>query len=213
MSVDAEKTILALPDVEACRIIYESGELDQIYVSANIPTKRPAERLQHIKSLVRSIVGALALEHGWDIDYRKVKVVDYIEPQSEAPPAYEPRIRIIAAYIRYSPAPQVRVELGLGSSTYSGQVPYDESSPTESAIDAFLEAFHQTGLGQAGLVFVYEIPSCLSHGTLVIVKLRYRCGDYEEIELLGIGESQQDLILCTVRACLGALNRRIGLYV
>ncbi|NMB46555.1 MAG: hypothetical protein GX998_09125 [Firmicutes bacterium] len=212
MSVDAEKTILALPEVEACRIIYHEGELEQIYVSANIPTQQPAERLQHIKSLVRSVVGALALEHGWEIDYRKVKVVDSLETDEPRPREREPRVRIIAAYVRYFPEPQVRVELNLGSSTYSGEAPFDDAHPSESTIAAFLRAFHQMGLGQANLIFAYEIPSGLSHRTLVIVKLQYRYDDGEGIELLGIGESQQDLILCTVRACLDALNRKIGLH-
>jgi len=85
MSVDAEKTILALPEVEACRVIYQDGELEQIYVSANIPTQEPAARLQYIKSLVRSVVGALALEHGWNVDYRKVKIVDSLETDWEEP--------------------------------------------------------------------------------------------------------------------------------
>ena len=212
MSVDAEKTILALPEVEACRIIYQDDELDQIYVSANIPTQRPAERLQYIKSLVRSVVGVLALEHGWDVDYRKVKIVDSLESGSREPPICEPRIRIIAAYIRYSPEPHVKVELDLGSSVYSGQAPYDAADPIESAIQAFSQAFHQMELGQISLVFAYEISSCPSHDTLVIVKVRYRSNKGNETELLGIAESQQDLILCAVRACLGALNRKIGLY-
>lgn len=212
MSVDAEKTILALPEVEACRIIYQDGELEQIYVSTSIPTQHPAERLQYIKSLVRSVVGVLALEHGWDVDYRKVKIVDSLEADFKKPPICEPRIRIVAAYIRYSPEPHVKVELDLGSSIYIGQAPYDAADPKESAIQAFSQAFHQMELGQISLIFTYEIPGCPSHETLVIVKLRHRCSKGSETELLGIAESQQDLILCTVRACLDALNRKIGLY-
>jgi hypothetical protein len=212
MSVDAEKTILALPEVEACRIIYEGDELEQIFVSTHIPTQHPAERLQYIKSLVRSVVGVLALEHGWDVDYRKVKIVDSLETDSQKPPVCEPRVRIIAAYVRYLPEPHVRVELDLGNSAYSGQAPYNAGDPTGSAIQAFSQAFHQMELGQISLVFTYEIPSCPSHDTLVIVKLRFKYGEHNEAELLGIAESQQDLILCAVRACLDALNRKIGLY-
>jgi hypothetical protein len=212
MSVDAEKTILALPEVEACRVIYQDGELEQIYVSANIPTREPAARLQYIKSLVRSVVGALALEHGWNVDYRKVKIVDSLETDWEEPHVGEPRIRIIAAYVKYLPGPEVHVELSLGSSTYTGLAPYDSANPTECAIEAFLQAFHQMELGQVSLAFAHVIPSCFYHGTLVITKLQHKYSEQPETELLGIAESHQDLILCTVRACLDALNRKIGLY-
>lgn len=212
MSVDAEKTILALPQVQACRVMYQDGELEQIYVSANIPTQEPTARLQYIKSLVRSVVGALALEHGWDVDYRKVKIVDSLETDWEKPHSGEPRIRIIAAYIKYFPGPEVHVELSLGGSTYAGLAPYDSINPTDSAIEAFLETFHQMGLGQVSLAFAQVIPSCLYHDTLVITKLRHKYSGQAETELLGIAESNQDLILCTVRACLDALNRKIGLY-
>ena len=214
MSIDAEKTVLALPEVKACRIFYQDNELDQIYVSADIPAKHPAERLQCIKSLVRSIVGALALKHGWNIDYRKVKIVDSLEVDldSQSVKQYEHRIRIMAAYIRYLPEPEVCVELELNGSTYSAHAPYDAADPARSAIEAFLEAFHPMGLGQASLVFVNQIPESLSHGHLVIVKLRLADARNQEAELLGIAESRQDLMLCTVRACLSALNRKVRLY-
>ena len=212
MLVDAEKTILALPEVESCRIIYRDGELDQIYVSAKIPTQQPGERLQFIKSLVRSVVGALALEHGWNIDYRKVKIVDSLDvPAADKPRIRESRIRIVAAYIRYASEPEVRVELALNGSTYTGQARYYASNPVEAAMAAFLNAFHQMGLGEVSPIFAHEIPGCLSHGNLVITKLRYEC-DEHATDLLGIAESHQDLILCTVRACLDALNRRVALY-
>lgn len=74
MSMDAEKTILSLPEVKGCRIFYDENGIDQIYVSASIPAQGSAGRLQYIKSLVRSVVGALALEYGWNVDYRKVKL-------------------------------------------------------------------------------------------------------------------------------------------
>ncbi|NLA57890.1 MAG: hypothetical protein GX855_03165 [Firmicutes bacterium] len=212
MSVDAEKTILALPEVESCRIIYRDGELDQIYVSAKIPTQHSGERLQFIKSLVRSVVGALALEHGWHIDYRKVKVLDSLDGSTaDKPRVREARIRIVAAYIRYTSEPEVRVELALNESTYTGQARYDASDPTGSATAAFLNAFHQMGLGEVTPIFTHEIPGYLAHGNLVITKLRYKCGEHPT-DLLGIAESHHDLILCTVRACLDALNRRVALY-
>ncbi|HHV94141.1 MAG TPA: hypothetical protein GXX47_06370 [Firmicutes bacterium] len=211
MSVDAEKTILALPEVESCKIIYRDGELDQIYVSAKIPTQHPGERLQFIKSLVRSIVGALALEHGWNVDYRKVKIVDSLEfPAPEKPKNGEPRIRIVAAYLRYAPQPEVRVELAFRESMYTGQAPYDASDLPGAATAAFIDAFHKLNLGEVTPIFTREIPGCLAHGDLVITKLRYKYGG-SSTDLLGVAESHQDLILCTVRACLDALNRRVAL--
>ncbi len=216
MSIDAEKTVLSLPEVKACRIFYQGDELDQIYVSADISAASPSERLQSIKSLVRSIVGILALEHDWDIDYRKVKIVDSLETEpdmaSVAPIEHQSnRIRILAAYIRYSPEPKVFVELGHSGSTYAGHAPYNAAEPARSAVEAFLEAFHPMDLGQASLVFVNQLPESLSHSRLVIVKLRLVDANNQETELLGIAESKQDLMLCTVRACLSALNRKIAL--
>ncbi len=212
MSVDAEKTILALPEVESCRIIYRDGELDQIYVSARIPTHHPRERLQFIKSLVRSETGALALEHGWNIDYRKVKIVDSLDaPVADKPKLQEARIRIVAAYIRYTPQPEVRVELAFNGSNYGGQARYDAADPTGAAAAAFIEAFHQMDLGEVVPIFAHEIPGCLAHGNLVIAKMRYTCNG-QQADLLGIAESNQDVILCTVRACLDALNRKVALY-
>ena len=212
MSVDAEKTILALPEVESCRIIHRDGELDQIYVSARIPSQHHGERLQFIKTLLRSVVCALALEHGWNVDDAKVNIVDSLEaPASDKQRVRETRIRIVAAYIRYTSEPEVRVELALNESIYTGQARYDASNPTASATSAFLDAFHQMGIGEVIPIFAYEIPGCLSHGNLVITKVRYKFGDHAT-DLLGIAESHQDLILCTVRACLDALNRKVALY-
>lgn len=214
MSMDAEKTILSLPEVKGCRIFYDENGIDQIYVSASIPAQGSAGRLQYIKSLVRSVVGALALEYGWNVDYRKVKIVDHLdtELQQQWPVRQDKRIRIIAAYIKYLPGPQVRIEIELDGSTYAGVAPYDERDPISSTIEAFMEAFHLIDLGQVSLVFAHQIPASLAHSHLIIVKLRYKSNDGEEAELLGIAESRQDFLLCTVRACLSALNRKIGLY-
>ena len=217
MSKDAEKTVLSLPEVKACRIFYQGDELEQIYVSADISATSPTERLQSIKSLVRSIVGVLALEHDWNIDYRKVKIVDSLETEpssSSLEPVEQPnsRIRIMAAYIRYLPEPKVSVELGLNDSTYAGHAPYNAAEPARSAVEAFLEAFNPMDLGQASLIFVNQLPESLSHSRLVIVKLRLIDANNQETELLGIAESKQDLMLCTVRACLSALNRKIAWY-
>ena len=141
-----------------------------------------------------------------------MKIVDSLDvPAADKPRIRESRIRIVAAYIRYASEPEVRVELALNGSTYTGQARYDASNPVEAAMAAFLNAFHQMGLGEVSPIFAHEIPGCLSHGNLVITKLRYEC-DEHATDLLGIAESHQDLILCTVRACLDALNRRVALY-
>ena len=55
------------------------------------------------------------------------------------------RIRIVAAYIRYASEPEVRVELALNGSTYTGQARYDASNPVEAAMAAFLNALSPDG--------------------------------------------------------------------
>ena len=216
MSISAEKTILALPKVQACKVLYQGEEIDQIYVSAEIPGHSQDERLQAIKSLVRSITGALALEHALEIDYRKVKIVDVMDEEKDGAkpsPAEQiaSRIRILSAYIKYWPEPRVVVELGLNGSTYQGTAFYQEADPTRSTVEAFLEAFHSMNLGKAQLLFSGQFPESLAHNRLVILKLRLVDTHKGATELLGIAESKQDLILCTVRACLNALNRKIEL--
>ncbi|NLK08593.1 MAG: hypothetical protein GX316_07835 [Firmicutes bacterium] len=214
MPTNAENTILALPKVKACRIFFENDEVEQIFVSADIDAAAESkERLQMIKSLVRSIIGALALEHDWDVDYRKVKIVDSLEVRADPENLFDQRgrIRILAAYVRYLPQPEVLVELGLDNSIYKGQAVYDNAQPLQSAVNAFLKAFHSMNLGKANLLFANQLPESLSHGPVVVVKFRLIDTHSQSTELWGIAESKQDLMLCAVRACLSALNRKIGL--
>lgn len=85
MASDIEKSIAAIPRVRSCRVVFnQDHEIDQVFVWADLQAEASeTARLRQIKSLVRSVVGTVALKHDYDLDYRKVKILEYEPEQAE----------------------------------------------------------------------------------------------------------------------------------
>ena len=86
------QTIQSVQYVKKCHVMEESGHIAQVFVEAQLPAGTDEERTRSIKSIVRSIIGAVAMHHNVQLDYRKIKVVEY-KPSDDSMLALHPRIK------------------------------------------------------------------------------------------------------------------------
>ena len=102
MASTVTETIQSVQYVKNCHVVEENGQIAQVFVEAELPEGDEDERTRTIKSVVRSIIGAVALNHDLQLDYRKIKVVEY-KPAEESGLVIHPRIQIGAAFLRRFP--------------------------------------------------------------------------------------------------------------
>ncbi|HHY46833.1 MAG TPA: hypothetical protein GX506_05975 [Firmicutes bacterium] len=281
MASDIEQSISTIPKVRSCKVVLDANkDIDQVFVWADIDSSESdeKEKLRQIKSLVRSVVGTVALKHNYDLDYRKVKILEYVEsgvvqggegrgrfqvpvlpgdgmgasggevaPASETEEAASsagavtagagasseieepgeiypaqacggtatgesrrerPRVKLIAAYVRYLAVPEVVVELGFLGETFIGRAPVDDNL-AQGSFAAFREAFEATGLGKVKSIYIAEMTPSLSQPKIVLSKLQLTLPDNERAVLLGAVEDHGDSVVSVVKASLDALNRKI----
>ncbi len=91
MANDIERSIAAIPRVRSCKVVFDQEhEIEQIFVWADLQGETSeTAKLRQIKSLVRSVVGTVALKHDYDLDYRKVKILEYEPELAGTSPAAE----------------------------------------------------------------------------------------------------------------------------
>ncbi len=205
MGASIVDTICAVQHVSECRVIEEQGEITQIFVEADLSTMDQGDPTQQIKSLVRSIVGALAIHHNLEFDYRKIKVIEYKRDQPE--PHTNPRIQIVSAYQRRFPQAEMVVELHCLGSFHVGVAPYTEDL-LKNTFSACVNALQQMGCGDVKPIYIRELKNEFDHERAVLVKLIYRHPSGNEDHLLGIAEIKDELPLAIVQAVLSAVNRR-----
>lgn len=205
MATSIIDTICAVQHVSECRVIEEQGEITQIFVEANLAAMDQSDPTQQIKSMVRSIVGALAIHHNLDLDYRKIKVIEYKKEPPE--PNMQPRIRIVAAYQRRFPKSEMVVELHCLGNTYIGVAPF-KGDLLDNTFVACIDALQQMGCGDSKPVYIRELKNEFSHERAVLVKLTYQHPSGSEDHLMGIAEIKEEIPLAVVQAVLGAVNRR-----
>ena len=147
-----KKTIESVQGVKNCKIIEENGEISQIFVE---PTYRLSEVdvLSEIKSIVRSVIGAVAIKHNVELDYRKIKVIEY-KHDEVAESIINPRIRIVAAYQKRFPKPECVVQLHCFDQEFQGTAPLGDDVAT-CTFNAFCDAFNQIGLGTMKLKYIH----------------------------------------------------------
>ncbi|NLJ73619.1 MAG: hypothetical protein GX331_01360 [Firmicutes bacterium] len=200
-------TVRSVQHVKDCRIIEENGEIGQLFVEAYLTASDDEQRTQEIKGIIRSILGALAIKHNLDLDYRKVKVVEF-KSDEESMEEVHPRIQIVAAYQRRLPRPEIVVELHCFNNTYVGTAP-NTGDAAQDTFAAFNQAFQQMGFGNLQLIYLQILTNDLSQERIVLVKVNYTRSDQIQDELLGVAEIQEELPLAVVKAILSAVNRRI----
>ncbi|NPV80964.1 MAG: hypothetical protein HPY52_11945 [Firmicutes bacterium] len=264
MTGEIERSISAIPSVRSCKVVFNADkEIDQVFVWAGFePGLDEKAKLRQIKSLVRSVVGTVALKHNHELDYRKVKILEYEEhgsgdsedsaastegpdflvnlgngactgedtasipgsgdatedmaknEQGTPPPdgivmvKVRPRIKLVAAYIRYHTVPEVVVEFRYLGKDFSGKAPVEDKLD-DSTFEAFKQAFEATGLGKVKLIHIAEVSLALSQPKVVLVKLLLTLPNNEKFELVGAAEEKGDRILSVVKACLDAINRKV----
>jgi hypothetical protein len=190
-------------------VVEENGQIAQVFVEAELPEGDEDERTRTIKSVVRSIIGAVALNHDLQLDYRKIKVVEY-KPAEESGLVIHPRIQIGAAFLRRFPRRETVVELHVLGRTAVGTWPSTDN-PAQDAYYACVNAL--AGLGYTGfeLVYLEILHNDFANEKIVLLKVKYATVPGGEETLLGVAEIQEDLPLAVVKAVLNAINRRIGL--
>lgn len=154
-----------------------------------------------------SFKGAVAIKHNLDLDYRKVKIIEF-KFDEESIDEVHPRIQIAAAYQRRLPRPEMVVELHCLDNTYVGTAP-NTGNAAEDAFCAFCQAFCQMGFGSLQLVYLQILTNEFSQEKVVLVKVDYTRTDQVQDQLLGVAEIREDLPLAVVKAILSAVNRRI----
>lgn len=207
MGASIVDTICAVQYVAECRVIEEQGEITQIFVEANLSAMDQSDPTQQIKSMVRSIVGALAIHHDLELDYRKVKVIEYKRNQPELELEVHPRIQIVAAYQRRFPKPEMVVELYCLGNLYMGVAPCTDDL-LKNTFSACVNALQQIGCGDMKPIYIRELKNEFDHERAVLVKLTYQHPSGSEDHLLGIAEIKEELPLAIVQAVLSAVNRR-----
>lgn len=202
-------TICSVQHVSDCRVIEEHGEITQIFVEADMSSMSQDDATQQIKSMVRSIVGALAMHHGLELDYRKIKVIEYKadEPESEQEYDLHPRIQIIAAYQRRIPDPEVVVELLCRGKKCIGVAPCTDNLGKDT-FSACVNALQQLGRGDMEPLYIQELRNEISNERVVLVKLKYEHPSGSHHHLVGVAEIREDFLLAIVKAVLSAVNRR-----
>jgi hypothetical protein len=203
-------TICSVQHVSDCRVIEENGEITQIFVEADMASMNQDDPTQQIKSMVRSIVGALALNHDLDLDYRKIKVIEYKPdaPESEPEADLYPRIQIVAAYQRRIPEPEIVVELLCRGRTCLG-VARRTADLGKDTLVACVKALEQIGCGKMEPLYIQELKNEFNSERVVLVKLQYDHPSGSRHSLMGVAEIKEDYLLAIVKAVLSAVNRRL----
>lgn len=209
MASSVAQTIRSVQHVKDCHVVEEQGEIAQIFVEAELPKGSEEERTRTIKSIVRSILGAVALHHDLQLDYRKIKVVEY-KPDVESAPLVHPRIQIGAAYLRRFPRQEMVVELHHLGRTAVGTYPSTDN-PAYDAFFACINALAELGCTGIELVYLQILHNDFANEKIILLKVKYESPVTGEDMLLGVAEIQEDLPLAVVKAVLSAINRRIGL--
>ena len=202
-----QETLVNIQAVKSCRVLGDADDISQIYVEAELKALDEDARTQEIKGIVRSIVGAAAIHHEMELDYRKIKVIEY-KPQDEGEEPMHPRIQIVAAYQRRIPKRECVVELHCLKQTYTGAAPVGRSM-AESVFDAFLSAFLQMNFGSLQLEYLQMLNNDFSKERLILLKVKHRDPSGDIRSLVGVAEVMEDLPLAVVKAALNAVNRRI----
>lgn len=201
-----KKTIESVQGVKNCKIIEENGEISQIFVEADLQALSEVERTSEIKSIVRSVIGAVAIKHNVELDYRKIKVIEY-KHDEVAESIINPRIRIVAAYQKRFPKPECVVQLHCFDQEFQGTTPLGDDVAT-CTFNAFCDAFNQIGLGTMKLKYIHTFTD-ISMKKVLLVKLEYYHTNGATDTLMGVTEVDEDLPLAVVKATLDAINRRI----
>lgn len=204
-------TICSVQHVSKCRVVEELGEITQVFVEADLSSIDQEEPTQQIKSMVRSIVGVLAIHHNLDLDYRKVKVIEYKpdETSATAEPDFDlyPRIQIASVYQRRLPKLEMVVELYCLKRQVIGVAPCT-GNLHQDTLSACLNALNQLGHGDLKPLFIQELKNEFNHERAVLVKLAYEHPNSGQEQLMGVAEIRDDLLLAIVKAVLSAVNRR-----
>jgi len=207
---DVEELIRAINGVTDCRIVTNDwGAVEEIHVLAS------AERLA--KAVARDVESALAARFSMDIDHRKISVA-----QLGTPPAF-----VSADYRLRMKRQRVEVDQALGQCT----IQIELLTPVSAAISGEATGPNDRhGLQRlAGLATVNAIQSVLAPGRKLLLEdlvtvhvsgreislalLAVEIGGRAET-LIGtaLSASGED-VTAAVRACLDAVNRRLGALV
>ncbi len=207
---DVEELIRAINGVTDCRIVTNDwGAVEEIHVLAS------AERLA--KAVARDVESALAARFSMDIDHRKISVA-----QLGTPPAF-----VSADYRLRMKRQRVEVDQALGQCTVQIELLTPVSAATAGEATGPND---RRGLQRlAGLATVNAVQTVLAPGRKILLEdlvtvhvsgreitlavLAVEIGSHSET-LVGtaLSASGED-VTAAVRACLDAVNRRLGALV
>ena len=202
-----QETLENIQSVKSCKVVEEDGQIAQIYIEAELKAVDHDSRTQEIKGIVRSIVGAAAIHHDLELDYRKIKVIEY-KPNDVETKQVHPRIQIVAAYQKRMPRRECIVELHCMNQHFCGTAPFGSSIP-ESVFCAFNSAFERMGFGILELEYIQILHNDFAQEQVILLKVQYKNPLGASRRLVGVAEVQEDLPLSVVKAALNAVNRLI----
>ena len=93
-----------------------------------------------------------AIKHNIELDYRKIKVIEY-KVKDSCTQDFRPRVCIVAAYQRRYPIRESVVELNCFNKVYTGTGLFN-GDEGQSVFSAFADAISQIGLGTVSIVYM-----------------------------------------------------------
>lgn len=186
----------------------EAGNISEIHVLAG--------SMRSPKQVMRDVESALAAAFGIQVDHRVISVAQLKQEAGPVEPPASPRgeKRLKCGPIEQSSDGRryrARVTLYDGETPYEGQAVSGSSAQAKARalVQATLEAGHRF-LGRDDLFAPLSVRECDLEGISVTVVV-VECPEMGPGLLVGAAQNTGDSALCTVRATLDALNRRLSM--
>lgn len=197
-----EETLAQIPGVLSARVLGDENEFTEVHVLA--------ESGRHPKQVARDVETCLAARFGIDLDHRRISVAQ-IEPSEP----FEIRLRLESVTVRLKDrVVEVNVELRLGERTFQGSA----SGPASARHRLFLTAEAaaraiEEATGGAFSIVVEGVSTLHVSGRPAVAVVLTAADDRGEEAEAGSAYVRRDELEAVVRACLDALNRRLGLVL
>lgn len=197
-----EETLCQIPGVLSARVLGDDDEFTEVHVLA--------ESGRHPKQVARDVETCLAAKFGIDLDHRRISVAQ-MEPAE--PP--DPRLRLEAVTVRLKEREvEVEVALRLGERSFHGKASGPASARHRLLLTAEATARAiEEAVGSAFSIVVEGAATLHVSGRPAALVVLTVADDRGEEAHSGAAYVRRDELEAVVRAALGALNRRLGLFL
>jgi hypothetical protein len=194
---DVEREVGFVEGVSGVRVLSSGSDIDEIHV-LTVGSRPP-------KKVVRDIESILLIRFGVRVDHRRVSIVQAASGQKVTAPSG--RLKLLDVK---RDEQSIRINLQSGANVLVGEcLLASQASAAEAAAWAVLNAIKQLIGSRAGLQLVNLQVGSASERPTVLAIVRFESGDAEEF-LVGATLVRDEVVWAAARACLDALNRRLG---